>query len=161
VVIDSLSLPTLVDELPNLKGLCDIERMMALDSMTYLPDDILVKVDRAAMAVSLKTRVPFLDYRVFEFAWRLPLSMKLRNGQSKWALWQVLYRHVPKELIVKWVSVCRLIIGYGMICVIGRKRYWMKHGCAMKASFIPNPYGKNGMSISLNNAIGNIICGMC
>ena len=99
VVIDGLSLPTLVDELSNLKGLSDIERMMAMDSMTYLPDDILVKVDRAAMAVSLETRVPFLDHRVFEFAWRLPLSMKLRGGQSKWALRQVLYRHVPKALI--------------------------------------------------------------
>ena len=99
VVIDGLSLPTLVNELPNLKGLNDIQRMMAMDIMTYLPDDILVKVDRAAMGVSLETRVPFLDHRVVEFAWQLPQSMKLRDGQSKWALRQVLYRHVPKELI--------------------------------------------------------------
>ncbi len=99
VIIDGLSLPTLVNELPDLTGLCDIERMMALDSMTYLPDDILVKVDRAAMGVSLETRVPFLDHRVVEFAWQLPQSLKLRDGQSKWALRQVLYRHVPKALI--------------------------------------------------------------
>jgi len=99
VVIGASSLPTLAGEASGLTGLGAIERMMALDSMTYLPDDILVKVDRAAMAVSLETRVPFLDHRVVEFAWQLPRSLKLRNGQSKWALRQVLYRHVPKELI--------------------------------------------------------------
>ena len=93
-------LPTQLDNPDLVAGVPDAEhRMMLWDSLTYLPDDILAKVDRAAMGVSLETRVPFLDHRVVELAWRLPLHMKIWRGQGKWALRQVLYNYVPRELI--------------------------------------------------------------
>ena len=74
-------------------------RLMMIDTLIYLPDDILVKVDRAAMGVSLETRAPFLNHHIAEFIWRLPQSFKIRDGQGKWILRQVLHKYVPKELI--------------------------------------------------------------
>jgi len=73
--------------------------VMALDALSYLPDDILVKVDRAAMACSLETRIPLLDHRIVEFAFRLPFDIKFREGATKWPLRQILYKYVPRELV--------------------------------------------------------------
>jgi asparagine synthase (glutamine-hydrolysing) len=89
-------LDTVSAELP---GASFVERMMYVDARTYLPDDILVKVDRASMGVSLECRAPFLDHRVAELAWRMPLSAKVSNGQGKRVLRDVLYRHVPQSLV--------------------------------------------------------------
>lgn len=80
-------------------GISFLERMMYTDMVRYLPDDILTKIDRAAMAVSLETRVPLLDPELIAFVWRLPVRMKIRNGETKWLLRQVLHRYVPKKLI--------------------------------------------------------------
>lgn len=76
-----------------------MHRMMAQDSITYLPDDILVKLDRSAMSVALETRVPMLDHKFIELAWRVPYSKKVRNNQRKWILKQILYKFVPKALL--------------------------------------------------------------
>ena len=99
-LIGNKNLPSLINRYPEISQLTDPEhRMMAWDSLSYLTDDILCKVDRASMSVGLETRVPMLDYRLVEFAWKLPLNMKIRNGQSKWILKELLYRHVPKKII--------------------------------------------------------------
>lgn len=74
-------------------------RMMHLDMETYLPGDILTKVDRAAMGVSLEGRIPLLDTNLIEFAWKVPFSMKVRGGRGKWLMRETLYRHVPKSMI--------------------------------------------------------------
>ena len=100
VVLNAMEPPTLLTQSSDWAHLADIaQRMMALDLVTYLPDDILAKVDRASMGVSLEARVPILDHRVVEFAARVPISMKLRSGQGKLLLRQVLYRYVPRELV--------------------------------------------------------------
>lgn len=109
-VVQNASEPlTVVTDMSHWPNLDDFAQMMMyLDLVSYLPDDILVKVDRAGMGASLETRMPFLDHNVVEFAWKVPLSMKIRKGQGKWLLRQVLYRYVPPGLIE------RPKMGFGM-----------------------------------------------
>ena len=109
-VKDSVA-PLARDSLPEGILLSHESLMMYRDSMVYLPDDILCKVDRAAMAVSLEIRAPFLDHRVAEVAWRFPLEMKIRQSESKWILRQILYRHIPKKLIDRSKSGFSVPIG--------------------------------------------------
>lgn len=100
VVVGTLEPPTSLTNKNGTPELTEFEhQIMYLDSVTYLPDDILAKVDRASMAVSLEARVPFLDHRVIEFAWTLPLTSKIRQRQGKWVLRQVLHRYVPRNLV--------------------------------------------------------------
>jgi asparagine synthase (glutamine-hydrolysing) len=87
------------DLYPALAGFDQVEWMMLMDTLNFMVDDVLVKVDRASMASSLEVRAPFLDPAVFAAAWQLPSAMRVRNGEGKWALRQILYRHVPRELI--------------------------------------------------------------
>lgn len=100
LVLDASEPPTILTDSQRWANLPTfIERLMYVDAVTYLPGDILTKVDRATMGVSLEGRIPLLDHRIVEFAWQLPLSMKVRKGQSKWLLRQLLYNYVPPKLV--------------------------------------------------------------
>jgi len=100
IVFDSQEPDTIINDLKIREDIPNfVDRMMYFDLMTYLPDDGLVKVVKASEAADLSARAPILDHRVVEFSKRLPLSTKIKNGQSKWILRQILYKYVPKEMI--------------------------------------------------------------
>ncbi len=102
IIINSKEPNTILDDnfiskvIPNFK-----ERMMFFDLITYLPDDILTKVDRSSMAVSLEARVPFLDHKVIEFSKRLPTSFKIKNNTNKWILRKILYKYIPEKIMTR------------------------------------------------------------
>ena len=100
IVLNSHEPPTALTDHTQWPNISDFtQRMMYFDTITYLPGDILAKVDRASMAVSLESRIPMLDHRLAEFVWQIPLSMKIRGSSTKWISRQLLYNYVPRELI--------------------------------------------------------------
>ena len=99
IVLGANELQTKLDNIKTFNDFKPESMMMLMDSLTYLPDDILTKLDRASMGISLETRAPFLDHRLAELAWKLPLHMKIRGKQGKWVLRQILDKHVPRKLI--------------------------------------------------------------
>ena len=105
-------------------GAPELARMMYCEAVGYLPDDILCKVDRAAMAVSLETRVPFLDHRVAEVAAHIPVAMKLRDGQGKHILRRLLTRHAPRELFNRPKAGFAIPVGQWLK---GPLRDWAEH----------------------------------
>lgn len=127
-----------------------VEWLMAIDTLSYLPNNILVKVDRAAMGVSLETRAPFLDHRVMEFVWRLPLWFRIRGAESKRILRQVLYRYVPKRLVDRPKAGFGVPLGRSPLgCVVssgtGRKPCSANGGCGRKGSSSPARSAGRGM----------------
>ncbi|GIW60948.1 MAG: asparagine synthetase B [Patescibacteria group bacterium] len=135
----SKALKTVYSMSPQVNGLPFAEQMMRMDMLGYLPDDILVKIDRAAMAVSLETRIPLLDHRVVEFVWRLPSEWKINSAASKYLLRKLLYRYVPPRIIERPKMGFSMPVGQWLR---GPLREWAEsllHQKALLASGLLNP----------------------
>ena len=137
--------------------------MLWSDLVGYLPDDILAKLDRAAMAVSLETRVPFLDRGILDLAWRLPLDAKLRGGQTKWVLRQVLERHVPAALVERPKMGFGLPIGRGSAACshLGQSIFWTNEDCGHRVCSTRSRFDGPGISTARADGTWATSCGTC
>ena len=133
------------------------ERMMFLDTITYLPDDILVKLDRVSMAVSLEARIPLLDHTLLEFAWTCHIISRFATRRGKWILRQVLYKYVPESLLEcpKAGFAIPLDAWLPGPCVTGQ-RHCYNHASETEGYIDPAPFAKSGVNISPAKETGSI-----
>ena len=140
-----------------------LDRMSYADAVTYLPDDLLVKVDRATMAVGLEGRAPLLDHEIVQFAWRIPASQKLRDGVAKCPLRNVLSKYVPAKLFDKPKQGFEPPLGEWLRgrCGIGRNLCLIREFGRWRDLSMPRQYMASGENTSRASATGGSNCGMC